>query len=184
MILYVIGGLVLGLIAGYFIRQSIASKKIGSAESRAERILEDAKNKEKELLIEAKARALEITETAKKSEEDFRAQIVRFEERIDRKEKELDQKSNQMERKTEDMEKRAEELKKSEEEIKELRAKQLANLEKIAGMTREEAGKVLLDNAEKGIKDEMVKLHRKLLNKAYEDAEKEARRPLSASRPK
>ncbi|MDQ3018436.1 MAG: ribonuclease Y [bacterium] len=175
MILYIIIGVVVGFGLGYIIRQTMASKKIGTAEARAEKILDDAKNAEKEMLIEARARALEITAGAKKSEDDFRAQIVRFEERIDRKEKELDQKSNQLERKTQDVETRTEVLKKGEEEIKEMRAKQLANLEKIAGMTREEAGKVLLDNAEKGIKEEMVHLHRKLLNKAHQDADKEAR---------
>lgn len=176
MILYIIIGAVVGVIAGYVIRQQMASKKIGSAEANAQRILEDARNQEKELLIEAKAKALEVTETAKKAEADFRSQIVRFEERIDRKEKDLDQKTAQLEKKSEDLEVRSEAVKKSEEEIKELRAKQLANLEKIAGMTREEASKVLLDNAEKGIKDEMVHLHRKLVNKAYEDADKEARK--------
>ncbi len=176
MILYIIIGLLVGAGVGYFLRQQLVTKKISSAEGRAEKILDDAKNREKELLIEAKAKALEITESAKKSEQDFRNQIVRFEERIDRKEKDLDQKTIQLDQKAADLDKRNEALKLGEEEIKELRAKQLANLEKIAGMTKEEAGKVLLDNAEKGISEEMIKLHRKLLSKAYDDAEKEARK--------
>ncbi len=173
---YLIVGLVVGSGIGYFLRQQLVSKRVGNAEARSERILEDAKNKEKELLIEAKAKALEITDSAKKAEADFRAQIVRFEDRIDRREKELEQKSNNLEKKTQDLEDKVEALKKSEEEVKELRAKQLANLEKIAGMTREEAGKVLLDNAEKQISEEMLGLHRKLLNTAHETAEKEARK--------
>lgn len=181
MLIYAIGGILVGAIIGYIVRQNLASKKIGSAEARAEKILDDARSKEKELLIEAKAKALEITETAKKSEEEFRAQISRFEERIDRKEKELDKKSDNLEQKQLDLENRSEQLKKKEEEIGELRAKQLANLEKIAGMTREEAGKVLLENAERGISEEMLKLHRKLLNKAYEDADREARKIVAQS---
>jgi len=179
MFLYIIIGLVVGAAVGYFIRQSLASKKVGSAEARAERIVDDARNKEKELLIEAKQKALEITEEAKKTEAEFRGQIVRFEERIDRKEKDLDTKSAQLDQKGQDLDLKKEELQKSQEEIKELRAKQLANLEKIAAMTKEEAGKVLLDNAEKGIKEEMLKLHRKLLNNAYEDAEREARKVVA-----
>jgi ribonuclease Y len=176
---YALGGLVLGAVIGYFVRQSLASKKIGSAESRAERIVEDAKNKEKELLLEAKQQALEITEQAKKTEAEFRSQIVRFEERIDRKEKDLDAKSATLDQKAADLDAKKEQLQKSQDEIKELRAKQLENLEKIAGMTKDEAAKVLLDNAEKGIKEEMVKLHRKLLNNAYEDADKEARKIIA-----
>jgi ribonuclease Y len=175
-IIYAIVGLVAGAIVGYLVRQSFASKKVSGAEARAERILEDAKNKEKEMLIEAKANAMEITETAKKSEADFRAQIVRFEERIDRKEKDLDQKGNQLEQKAQDLEKRNETLKQTEEQIKELKTEQLEKLQKIAGLTREEAAKVLMDSAEKGISEEMLKLHRKLLNEAHETAEREARK--------
>ncbi|QQS22827.1 ribonuclease Y [bacterium] len=174
--IYAIAGLIVGGIVGYVVRQNMASKKISGAESRAEKILEDARNKEKELMIEAKAKALEITDSAKKAEEDFRAQIVRFEDRIDRREKDLDQKTSALEKKTEEIEAKKEQLAKSQEEIKELRAKQLANLEKIAGMTREEAGKVLMENAEKSISEEMLGLHRKLLNKTHESAEKEARK--------
>lgn len=176
---FLIVGLVVGSGIGYFLRQQLVSKRVGNAEARSEKILEDAKNKEKELLIEAKAKALEITDSAKKAEADFRAQIVRFEDRIDRREKELEQKSNNLEKKTQDLEDKVEAVKKSEEEVKELRAKQLANLEKIAGMTREEAGKVLLDNAEKQISEEMMGLHRKLLNTAHETAEKEARKIIA-----
>ncbi len=167
--------LVIGLVAGYIMRQVITTKKIGNAESKAEKILEEAKTKSKELQLEAKAQALEITDQAKKAEADFRSQIVRFEERIDRREKELDIKTANLDSQKQLMEAREAGLVKSQEEIKELRAKQLANLEKIAGMSREEASKVLLENAERSIKDEMYKLHRKLLAKAHEDAEKEAR---------
>jgi ribonuclease Y len=65
---------------------------------------------------------------------------------------------------------------KIQEEIKEIKAKQLASLEKIAAMTREEAGKVLLENAEKLIKEDMIKLHRKLIASTHADADKEARK--------
>lgn len=175
LLIYILGGLVAGGIIGYIARQMLASKKIGNAEMRAEKILEEAKNKSKEIQLEAKAQALDITEQSKKAESEFRNQIVRFEERMDKREKEIDNKTNNLEQLKQDIEKRDQELKASQEEIKELRAKQLANLEKIAGMTREEASKVLLDNAEKSVKEDMVKLHRKLLNTAREDAEKEAR---------
>lgn len=175
-IIYIAVGLLVGSAVGYVARQSLMSKKVSGAESKAEKILEEAKNKEKELLIEAKAQALEITETAKKSEAEFRAQIVRFEERIDRKEKDLDVKSNKLEQKATELEQRSEALKSQEEEIKELRTKQLEKLEKIAGLTREEATQILKDSAEKGISEEMLKLHRKLLNEAHETAEKEARK--------
>ena len=177
-ILYLLIGAGVGIGIGYLIRQSFASKKINTAESRAEKILEEAKNKQKELFLEAKTKALEIIEQAKKQEAEFRAQIVRFEERIDRREKDLEQKTKQVDRQKQDLETKAESLKQIQEEIKELKARQLANLEKIAQMTKEEAAKVLMQNAEKTIKEEMLALHHKLLTEAHESAEKEARKVI------
>jgi ribonuclease Y len=183
---YILIGLVAGAVLGYMYRESKAGKKVGSAEAKAEKILEDAKNKEKELLLDAKTRSLEIIEQAKKQEAEFRSQIVRFEERIDRKEKELDLKSNSLDKQKADaeaniskqkadLEAKGEQIKQIQEEIKELRQKQLDNLQKIAGMTREEAAKVLLENAEKTVKEEMISLHKKLVDQAHEDAERDAR---------
>lgn len=173
--IYILVAAAVGVAIGYLVRQTLVSKNVASAEAKAEKILEDAKNQGKELALEAKSKALEIIEGAKKTEADFRSQILRFEERIDRREKELETKSKSIDSQKADLEKKDEEIKNSLEEVKEMRAKQLANLEKIAQMTKEEASKVLLDNAEKGIKEEMIHLHRKLLATAREDADKEAR---------
>lgn len=172
---YILIGLAAGLAAGYFVRQQMAAKNISSAEGRAEKILDEAKNREKEILLEAKTRSLEIIDQAKKQEADFRSQIVRFEERIDRKEKELDQKAGNIDRQKQDLEAKGEQLKALQEEVQQLKAKQLENLQKIAGMTREEATKVLLDNAEKTVKEEMMQLHKKILSETRENADREAR---------
>lgn len=175
MIVYILIGLVVGAAVGYLIRQQLAVRKVGSAEARAGKLLEEAKNKEKELLLEAKSKALEIIEQAKKQEGEFRAQIVKFEERVDRKEKELEKKSAVLERQKQEVETKLQEIKILQEEVRTVKQKQLENLEKIAGLTREEAKKVLLDNTERLVKEEMVELHKKLLDQAYETAEKEAR---------
>lgn len=174
--IYILIGAAVGGFVGYIVRQQLVSKKVGTAEGRAEKILEDAKSKEKELLLEAKSRAMEITEQAKKAENDFRTQIVRFEERIDRREKELEVKSREVETAKTSLEQKQAEIQKTREEIIEVKTRQLSILEKIAAMTKDEASRVLLDNAEKSIGEEMLKLHRKLLNQTREDAEREARR--------
>ncbi|MDE2312329.1 MAG: ribonuclease Y [Patescibacteria group bacterium] len=174
-VIYIAVGLVAGFGVGYILRQSLVSRRVVGAEARAEKILEDAKNKEKEILLEAKSRSLEMIEQAKKQEAEFRSQIVRFEERIDRKEKDLDQKSTQLDRQKQELENKTVQIKQIQEEVQALRQKQLDNLQKIAGMTREEAAKVLLDNAEKLVKQDMVSLHKKLLNETYENAEREGR---------
>lgn len=177
--LYLIAGLLGGVIIGYLVRQSVVTKKTQTAEAQATKLIDEAKAKEKELLLEAKTRAMEITEQAKKAESDFRSQIVRFEERIDRKEKEIDNKTLQLEKDRENIKRTQEEITATQEEVKIIKAQQLEKLEKIAQLTREDAQKVLLENTERLIKDDMIKLHRKLLAQAHEDAEKEARRVIA-----
>lgn len=174
--LYLIIAVGLGALAGYLVRSRIIAGRIGSAEERATKMLEDAKHQEKEILLEAKARALEITDQAKKAESEFRQQISRFEDRIDRKEQELEKEQQQLEKAKQELENKRLEIEKSLEEAKEAKSKQLSTLEKIAGLTKEEAGKVLLDHAEKSVGEDMIKLHRKLVARAKEDADKEARK--------
>lgn len=173
--LYAVIALVVGLAAGYLIRKVQVAQKMGSAEARAEKVVEEAKSKEKEILLEAKSKALEMSEAVKKEEQDFRQQILRIEERLEKKERDLDNKSLTLDNLRNDLDKKNELLRAQQDEIRELKVKQLANLEKIAGMTREEAGKILLDNAEKSIKEEMLGLTRKLINQAREDADRKAR---------
>lgn len=173
---YLIGAIIVGGVVGYLLRQQVVSKRVVGAEQRAEKILDEAKTKEKEILLEAKTRAFELTEQAKKAEQEFRSQIVKFEARIDRREQELADKEKTLASEKVDLEQKKSEAESSLQEAKDLKAKQLATLEKIAGLTKEDASKVLLENAEKGISEEMVKLHRKLLANAREEADKEARR--------
>jgi ribonucrease Y len=178
----VIAGLVVGAIIGYIIRMVSVNKKIGSAEQRVQKILEDAKAREKEIVIEAKTKALEMTEAAKREESEFRQQIIRIEQRLENKEQDIEQKSKHLEnqrlevdRKKEDLEKKHEEIRKLQEEMREFKQRQIENLERIAGMNREEAKKYLLDSTEKTIKDELLSLHRKILQSTREDADKKAR---------
>ncbi len=164
-----------GLGVGYYWRKIQVSKTLGSAADRAEKLVESAKQKEKEIVLEAKSKALEITEAAKKQEEDFRQQIIRFEQRIERREQDLENKSKNLDFQKAELDKKSEEIKKYEDDLRELKQKQLQNLEKIAGMTREEAQKTLLDSTEKTIKEEMLALYRKTISNAREEADKKAR---------
>jgi len=172
---YALIALVVGFAIGYILRKTQVSKTLGSAEARAQKMLDDAKQREKEILIDAKARALELTESAKKQENEFRQQIIKIEQRLEKKESDIENKSKDLERKHEEVNKKNETITKFQEEMRELKTKQLANLEKIAGMSKEEASKVLLDNAERLIKEEMLALYRKLVANAREEADKTAR---------
>lgn len=174
-ILFAILGLVVGGAIGYLVRKAIISKKLANAESHAEKVLDEARQKEKELLLEAKTKAFEITEASKKTEEEFRSSMKRFEERLDRREAEIERESAALVASRTETDKKRVEITALQEEMKELKAKQMATLEKIAALTKDEAAKVLLENAEKGIREELAALQRKLVSNARENADKEAR---------
>lgn len=173
--IYSLIALVIGVAVGYALRKAQVSKKIGSAEARVEQMLAQSQQKEKEIILEAKSKALEITEAAKKQENEFRQQIIRIEQRIEKKENDLETKSQNLDNQKLELEKKSEETKRIQEEMRELKQKQIARLEEITGFTAEEAKKLLLDNTERLLKEEMLSLHRKILNTAREDADKEAR---------
>ncbi|MDB4939798.1 MAG: ribonuclease [Candidatus Doudnabacteria bacterium] len=175
LIIYIVVALLVGLGIGYMVRKVQVSQKMGNAEHRVEKMLEEAKSKEKEILLEAKSKALELTEAVKKQENEFRQQILRFEQRSEKKEIDLDQKSKNLEDQRIDLEKKNEETRKIQEEMREFKLKQIARLEEIAAMTREEAKKLLLDNTEKTIKEEMLALTRKTVAMAREDADRTAK---------
>ena len=173
--LFLVIALAVGLALGYVLRQFLGKGKVGSAEARASRILEEAKQKEKEVVLAAKDQAIKITEEAKKQETEIRQQILRIQERLEKKETDLDERAKELERGKKDLEAKNEDLKKLKDELMAGKDKQLEALEKIAKLSREEAKTLLMDHTEKFVKDDMLGLVRKLVAQAREDAEREAR---------
>jgi ribonuclease Y len=174
-VLVAIATLVIGLFAGKAYQSSRAKNMKDSAEETSRRILEIAQSKEKEILLEAKTRALDMTETVKKQENEFRAQIIRIEQRLEKKETDIEGKARDLDKAKENLEKQREDYKQQQEEIRLLKQQQLANIEKIAGMSKEDAKKVLMDNTERMIKEDMVAVYRKTVGNAREEADKTAR---------
>jgi ribonuclease Y len=173
--LVAIATLVIGLFAGKAYQSSRAKNMKDSAEETSRRILEIAQSKEKEILLEAKTKALEMTETVKKQENEFRSQIIRIEQRLEKKETDIEAKARDLDKAKENLEKQREDYKQQQEEIRVLKQQQLANIEKIAGMSKDDAKKVLMDNTERMIKEDMVAVYRKTVGNAREEADKAAR---------
>ncbi len=172
---YALIALVIGLAIGYYLRKMQVAQKMGNAELRVEKMLEEAKAKEKEILLEAKTKVLEMTEAVKKQEQEFRQQIIRSEQRIEKKENDLEAKTKSLEDQKADLEKKNEETRKLQEEMREFKQKQIARLEEIAGMTRDEAKALLMENTERTVKEEMFALTRKTVTMAREDANRQAK---------
>jgi len=174
-VLVAIAALVIGLFAGKAYQSSRAKNMKDSAEETSRRILEVAQSKEKEILIEAKTKALEMTETVKKQENEFRSQIIRIEQRLEKKENDIENKLHDLDQSKANIEKQRDDYKQQQEEVRLLKQQQLANIEKIAEMSRDDAKKVLMDNTERMIKEDMVALYRKTIGNAREEADKKAR---------
>lgn len=174
-------GVLAGLIAGYFIRKVQASYLINSAEAKIEKTLEEAKNKERELLLAAKTKAIEITEQAKKDEVEFRNQIIKIEQRLERRESDLENKSNDLESKRQKLLAKVEDIKKKEENLAVLHTQQVQKLEQVAGLSREEAKGVLIAAVEKSIGQDLADLAYKQINNAREEADKKAKEIVASA---
>ena len=172
-------GVVLGLLIGFNYRKHIAEAKIGVAESRAEKIVEDSKKeaeaKKKEILLEAKEESLRTKNELEREVRERRNELQRTERRLIQKEETLDKKSGSFEKKEEQLNKKLDELEKQREEVEAIQEKHLHELERISGLTSEEAKNYLLSTIENDVKHEAAIMIKDIESKAKIEAEKRSR---------
>jgi len=168
-----------GITLGYQLRKLYAIKKKDSIEAKVENLINDAKAKQKEILLAANDKALKIIEEAKVEERQRQQELSRSQKRLESREALFDQKLLELESKKQELLDKAERIDKIKSEIAKIKEEQLAKLEKIAGLTKEEAKKVLLDNTEREIKEDLVIRYKKLNQQAAEDLDKKAKEMLS-----
>ena len=153
--------------------------KIGSAEEKSREIIDEALNvaetKKKEALLEAKEENLKAKNELEKETRERRAEIQRYERRVLSKEENLDKKAEAMERKESSLVSREDSLKKRTAEVEELFAKEQEELEKISGLTSDQAKEYLLKSVEADVKHDTAKLIKELEARAKEEADKKAR---------
>lgn len=179
LVIFLVVGICTGIIVGYFLRQTVAIKKAGTAEAKAEALLKEAKDQAKEVLLGAKDKALKIIEEAKEEESSRRQEALRLRSRLEKREALFDQKLLEIENKKEKLDQESAQINKLKEEIKEIRAEQIKKLEKIAQLSKEEAKKILLENTEKEAKDDLLALIRKLEAETSDELERKAREILT-----
>ena len=168
-------GLVIGAVLGYIARQSIAKKQLNTAEGKASKIIEEAEKKSQELVLESKNKAVTILEEAKTKELEREKQIVRMEERLEKREEILDSKMLEIDRGRDMLEKKAGEIRQMRKEVDETRKLELKRLEKIAGLSKEDAKKVLLQLTEEENRDLLARKIKTLENAGNEELERRAK---------
>lgn len=171
--------LVVGLFVGYILRKSIGEKEIGSAEQKAQNILLDAENSaenvKKEKILEAKEEAHKLRSDVEKEIRDRRNEINKTEKRIQGKEENIDRKLNGIERREQELTKKEHSMNEKHKEIDEYLQKQVAELEKISGYSREEARHLLLEEIEKDVRKDASAMISQVEAEAKEEADKRAK---------
>jgi len=168
-----------GFFIGFFFYKKSATVKISSAAERAEKIINEAKIKEKELLLKAQDKALNIIEESKKEEATRRNEINGLQKRLEQRETSFSQKLLDLQDKQQKLYDKVNEVQEIKEKIKSIKEEQEAKLEKISGLSHGEAKEILLKSVEeKNAEDLMVRI--KKLENDSEDTLNEKSKDIMA----
>lgn len=180
-IVLVVGLVFLGI--GYFIRKSLAEAKISSAEIAAVQIREtavkEAEALKKETVLEAKDEVHKLRAEAEKDIRERRNEIARQERRLLQKEESLDKKLESLERKEEQIANKEKRIEETQNQINELYKSQAMELERISGLTMEEAKSIILSNVEQEVRHEAAQLIKEIEQQAREEGDKKAREVIT-----
>ena len=180
--LVVIVALIVGVIMfilGQNEQRSIYAKTVGSAEQKSREIIDDAirtaENKKRESLLEAKEEALKAKNELDKEMKDRRKEVNELERRILKREESSEKKAASLERKEAELLHKEEVLQEKEGEVEQLQAQKLVELERVSGLTKEQARQELLHSVEDSIKHDTALIIREYDARAKEEAERTAR---------
>ena len=164
---------------GISYRKKIAEKEISSAEEEARRILNEAikssESKKREALLEAKEEILRSRSEYEKEEKSRRADLQKQERRLQQKEENLDRKTENIERKEEALLHKHEEADRTREEIDQIKNSQAEMLEKISGLTVEDAKKYLISQVESQVTHEAAVKIKEIEARARDEADQRAK---------
>ena len=153
--------------------------KVGSAEEKSREIIDEAlktaETKKREALLEAKEESLKTKNELEKETKERRAELQRYEKRVLSKEENVEKKADALEKKEADLVRRENILSKRTAEVESQYEQGIQELERISGLTSEQAKEYLLKSVEEDVKHDTAKLIKELENKAKEEADKKAR---------
>nr|WP_256436426.1 ribonuclease Y [Alkalibacter rhizosphaerae] len=182
-ILVIVGFTLIAFVAGYFVRKNIAEGKINSAEETAKRIVEDAlkdaDSQAKEMLFNAKEEAHNTRMEVEKENRERRNEIQRLEKRLIQREENIDKRSEQIQSKEDSLNNKMNQLNNKEAKLDEMIENEMKELERISGLTFEEAKQILLGDVEKKIRRESAMLIKQIEGNAKDEADKKAKEILS-----
>ncbi|EEQ58392.1 YmdA/YtgF family protein [Clostridiales bacterium 1_7_47FAA] len=179
----IIAVIIVAIIITWFAARNYERKqydsKVGSAEEKSREIIDEAlktaETKKREALLEAKEESLKTKNELEKETKERRAELQRYEKRVLSKEENVEKKADALEKKEADLVRRENVLSKRTAEVEAQYEQGIQELERISGLTSEQAKEYLLKSVEEDVKHDTAKLIKELENKAREEADKKAR---------
>jgi ribonuclease Y len=175
--------LIVGLVAGYLVRRAVGEAKIKSAEAEAKRILDEAHKsgeaRKKELLVEARDETQRLREELEKEIRERRQEVQRTERRLINKEESLDRRQESLSQREENLAKQERSLVERTKALDTLHEDAIKELERISGLSRDEAKERIISEVSEALKDETARLIRDSEAAAREEAESRARSVIS-----
>ncbi len=176
-------GAVLFFIIGIVYRKRVAEKEISSAEEEAKRILNEAikssESKKREMLLEAKEEIHKSRNESEKELKERRSELQKQEHRLQQKEESFERKQDAFEKKDADLNARLAKVAATQDEVNLIKKSQLEMLEKISGLTQEDAKKYLLDSVESQIRHETAMKIKEIEAQAKDEADQKAKEIIS-----
>ena len=170
---------VISALATTVYHKNVTNSKIGSAEEKAREIIDEAvktaETKKREATLEAKEESIRVKNELDKEVKERRAEIQRSERRIVQKEENVDKKLEAIEKREAGFAAKEEEINKQKAQVAKLNEERLQELERISGLTSEQAKEYLLKTVEEDVKLDTAKLIKEMEHKAKEEADKKAK---------
>jgi ribonuclease Y len=182
-VIAVIVTLIIAVPVTYFVavsyQKKVTASTIGNAEDKAREIIDEAlktaETKKREGLLEVKEESIRTKNELDKEIKERRAEVQRFERRIQQKEENIDKKADAIEKKEASLTAREDELSKQKEKIARLNEERVQELERISGLTSEQAKEYLLKIVEDEVKHESAVMIKESEARAKEEADKKAK---------
>ncbi|MGD0173750.1 MAG: ribonuclease Y [Anaerolineales bacterium] len=174
-IVFVAAGIVLGVILGFAVRHMMAAQRMTAEKTTIEQMRAAAEAHARQIEVQAKDSALKVRDGAEEENRRRRADLANEEERLNRRRTEVDRRMERQEQREQMLNKRQSALDRRTGELEKVHAERLAELQKVAGMTVEEARGVLLADVEKESRADMARTIRQIEDEARQEGERRAR---------
>lgn len=185
-VLFFLGYVIVAVLAGAFsfalgvlFFKLKADARIKLAEENAIKLLEEAKTKQKELILEAKDESIRLRSEIESENRERRAELQRQERRLQQKEENLERKQDSLERREKTLQGKEREFEQIRQELEQARGQQVKELERISGLTAEEARSILLSEVEADVRQDAAKKIREIERETKEEADRRSREIIS-----